>query len=97
MLLSKVLQNLANEVPFGTKEPYMANLNDFLVENKGSLRNFFDEVAVRFQFVSFLTIVIQQATVDTQDLEFSEVPNNVYLNCLCFFSCYIHENQVTVI
>ncbi|KAI9761574.1 MAG: 3-dehydroquinate dehydratase (3-dehydroquinase) [Chaenotheca gracillima] len=33
LLIGKVVQNLANNVLFGVKEPYMAPLNDFLAQN----------------------------------------------------------------
>jgi len=46
ILLSKVLQNLANEAQFGNKEPYMATLNDFLVQNLEPLHKFFDKILV---------------------------------------------------
>jgi neurofibromin 1 len=45
ILLSKVLQSLANEVPFGSKELHMANLNDFIVQNQGNLRSYLNFVA----------------------------------------------------
>ena len=44
-LLAKVLQNLANEVQF-TKEPHMASLNDFIVENLDNLHDFYDKLMV---------------------------------------------------
>jgi hypothetical protein len=45
-LLAKVLQNLANEVQF-TKEPHMAGLNDFIVENLTNLHQFYDKLLVK--------------------------------------------------
>jgi hypothetical protein len=45
-LLAKVLQNLANEVNFG-KEPHMASLNDFIVQNLDELHAFFDKLLVK--------------------------------------------------
>ena len=46
VLLSKVLQNLANGVQFGDKEDFMAPLNSFLEGNTDALYKFFDLVAV---------------------------------------------------
>jgi len=43
-LLSKVLQNLVNEVEFGNKEEYMKTLNEFLVENIPILHRFYDQI-----------------------------------------------------
>lgn len=46
ILLSKVLQNLANGIFFGTKESYMNEMNKFITENLVECRNFLDELAV---------------------------------------------------
>ena len=46
VLLSKVLQNLANGLQFGAKEEYMATLNSFIVDNTAILRKFFIKVSV---------------------------------------------------
>lgn len=45
ILVSKILQNLANGVLFGAKESYMLPLNTFLEHNFGRVRQFFDELA----------------------------------------------------
>jgi hypothetical protein len=44
MLLGKILQQTANHVPFN-KEKYMLPANDFIEENVGRLRTFFDELS----------------------------------------------------
>ena len=44
ILITKVLQNLANGVHFGGKEQHMAPLNDIIDSNKDPLRNFLDGV-----------------------------------------------------
>ncbi|KAL1920113.1 uncharacterized protein VTP21DRAFT_1259 [Calcarisporiella thermophila] len=44
-LLAKSLQNLANLVPFGSKETYMVNMNEFINENMSSLMEFIDYIA----------------------------------------------------
>jgi len=41
-LLAKVVQNLANLVPFGEKEPHMKVLNDFVKENMPRMKEFLD-------------------------------------------------------
>jgi len=38
-LIAKTIQNLANLVEFGAKEPYMADMNPFIVRNLDSARN----------------------------------------------------------
>lgn len=48
MLVSKVLQNLANGVVFGEKEAHMVILNPFLYENFAYVHFFFDRLTVRF-------------------------------------------------
>jgi len=44
-LLSKILQNLANLVEFGLKEPYMAAINPFVENNIPNMRSFLDRIA----------------------------------------------------
>ncbi|KAI9809635.1 MAG: hypothetical protein M1825_000067 [Sarcosagium campestre] len=45
LLIAKVVQNLANNVLFGAKEPYMYSLNDFLVENIYKVTTFLREIS----------------------------------------------------
>lgn len=47
LLIAKVIQNLANNVLFGVKEPYMFPLNDFLVHNVWEITGFLREISVR--------------------------------------------------
>eukprot|EP01114_Cavostelium_apophysatum_P003995 TRINITY_DN1412_c0_g1_i1.p1 TRINITY_DN1412_c0_g1~~TRINITY_DN1412_c0_g1_i1.p1 ORF type:complete len:1016 (-),score=160.34 TRINITY_DN1412_c0_g1_i1:852-3899(-) len=44
ILITKVLQNLSNDVEFGSKEPYMTKMNDFIQSNRGKLTKFFDQL-----------------------------------------------------
>jgi hypothetical protein len=44
-LLSKIMQNLANLVEFGQKEPYMAAINPFVTSNIPNMRSFFDKIS----------------------------------------------------
>lgn len=44
ILITKVLQNLSNDVEFGAKEPYMTKMNDFIQANRVKLRNFYDKL-----------------------------------------------------
>lgn len=46
LLIAKVIQNLANNVLFGTKEPYMFPLNRFLVENISVVTGFLRTISV---------------------------------------------------
>lgn len=47
LLIAKVIQNLANNVLFGAKEPYMYPLNDFLTTNIVRITKFLREISVR--------------------------------------------------
>jgi len=42
ILITKVLQNLSNDVEFGSKEPYMTKMNDFIQSNRPKLVVFYD-------------------------------------------------------
>jgi len=44
ILITKVLQNLSNDVEFGSKEPYMTKLNDFVHANRAKLIQFYDKL-----------------------------------------------------
>ncbi|OLN95386.1 Neurofibromin [Colletotrichum chlorophyti] len=46
LLIAKVIQNLANNVLFGAKEPYMFPLNDFLTQNIYRVTTFLREISV---------------------------------------------------
>jgi len=56
VLISKVLQNLANDVEFGDKEPYMTAMNHFIIRKRKSLQAFFNQLAVRSSPRSFCKI-----------------------------------------
>lgn len=44
ILITKVLQNLSNDVEFGSKEPYMTKMNDFIHSNRLKLIAFYDKL-----------------------------------------------------
>lgn len=46
LLIAKIIQNLANNVLFGAKEPYMFPLNPFLVQNIQLVTEFLREISV---------------------------------------------------
>lgn len=46
LLIAKVIQNLANNVLFGAKEPYLFPLNDFLTQNIYRVTTFLREISV---------------------------------------------------
>ena len=45
VLLGKVLQNLANGVLFGKKEPFMARMNQFITRNLDTVGRWMDEIS----------------------------------------------------
>lgn len=52
LLIAKVVQNLANNVLFGAKEPYMFPLNDFLTQNIYRVTTFLREISASLYFSS---------------------------------------------
>ncbi len=55
LLVSKMVNNLMNEVAFGDKEPFMLPLNSFLNhQNKEAVQRFVQNLTVRFLFFPFL-------------------------------------------
>lgn len=45
ILVSKCLQNLANGIEFGVKEPYLVPMNVFISNNDATVKSFFDSLA----------------------------------------------------
>ncbi len=48
IMVAKCLQNLANLVEFGGKEPYMEVVNPFILKNKERMVVYLDQVSVSF-------------------------------------------------
>ena len=46
-MVAKCLQNLANLVEFGGKEPYMEVVNPFIIKNRERMVIFLDHLSVR--------------------------------------------------
>jgi len=44
ILITKVLQNLSNDVEFGSKEPYMTKMNDFIIANRPKIAQFYGDM-----------------------------------------------------
>ena len=47
VMVAKCLQNLANLVEFGGKEPYMEVVNPFIIKNRERMVTFLDQLSVR--------------------------------------------------
>ncbi|KAK8147578.1 Ras GTPase activating protein ira2 [Beauveria asiatica] len=61
LLIAKIIQNLANNVLFGTKEPYMFPLNRFLVKNISVVTGFLRTISIP---PATLDIVVTKETTD---------------------------------
>jgi len=79
VLLSKVLQNLANGVQFGAKEEYMSSLNTFIVDNLPLLHKFFD------------TISSTPVGVDSSSDDLGGVPPSVTQNAALYLYGFVHH------
>eukprot|EP01098_Paradermamoeba_levis_P016332 TRINITY_DN8772_c0_g1_i1.p1 TRINITY_DN8772_c0_g1~~TRINITY_DN8772_c0_g1_i1.p1 ORF type:complete len:281 (-),score=90.58 TRINITY_DN8772_c0_g1_i1:206-994(-) len=80
ILISKLMQNLANGVHFGNKEPFMASLNDFITTNKDPLYNWFDSLT----------------EIPTSSMVIQEVPRVVRRNAVAFLHWLIINNLETI-
>jgi len=59
ILISKLLQNIANEIEFddsSSNSQYKSELNSFIMEKRSSLLQFFDKLLYRDPFISFFPI-----------------------------------------
>lgn len=64
VMVAKCLQNLANLVEFGGKEPYMEVVNPFILKNKERMVVFLDQLSVSsfsvyFNFIYFIRIFVE--------------------------------------
>lgn len=64
LLIAKVIQNLANNVLFGAKEPYMYPLNDFLAQNIYRVTQFLREISVSCLLYPLLPVIILTCLLD---------------------------------
>lgn len=53
VMVAKCLQNLANLVEFGGKEPYMEVVNPFILKNKERMVVFLDQLSVSSFHINF--------------------------------------------
>ena len=56
-MVAKCLQNLANLVEFGGKEPYMEVVNPFILKNKERMVVFLDQLSVSLFYIYFNSIL----------------------------------------
>jgi len=82
VLLSKVLQNLANGIPFGDKEQYMAPMNSFITDNLPILHKFFEKAS---------SIETPTDGPHAEDIE-DGVPGNVVKNAIFQLHSFLCQN-----
>lgn len=58
VMVAKCLQNLANLVEFGGKEPYMEVVNPFILKNKERMVVFLDQLSVSFFYYLYSFIYL---------------------------------------
>lgn len=56
-MVAKCLQNLANLVEFGGKEPYMEVVNPFILKNKERMVVFLDQLSVSLHLIFILIYI----------------------------------------
>lgn len=56
VMVAKCLQNLANLVEFGGKEPYMEVVNPFILKNKERMVVFLDQLSVSLLYIFILIL-----------------------------------------
>lgn len=57
-MVAKCLQNLANLVEFGGKEPYMEVVNPFILKNKERMVVFLDQLSVSLHLIFIIILYI---------------------------------------
>lgn len=67
-MVAKCLQNLANLVEFGGKEPYMEVVNPFILKNKERMVVFLDQLSVSLYLVFILILCLYLTFVRGQFL-----------------------------
>jgi len=81
-LITKVLQNLANEIEFGKKESYMIKMNDFINTNIPKLAQFYTSL-----------LATPKDLPSTQSVEITPQVKN---NSLAFIYNHICQNKAKI-
>jgi len=78
VLLGKVLQNLANGVLFGKKEPFMVRMNQFITKNLESTGKWMDDISSsNAAFQESPTEVPQEILMDSYQFILTHITNNL--------------------
>ena len=99
LLIAKIIQNLANNVLFGAKEPYMFPLNRFLAQNIWRVTTFLREISVsaKIQYTSVsITVQLNLAKVLPEHAESRSGPESFdFGSCVSLHRfLYDHWDQV---
>lgn len=62
-MVAKCLQNLANLIEFGGKEPYMEVVNPFILKNKERMVVYLDHLSVSLVKISLVNISVVEYQV----------------------------------
>jgi len=81
VLLSKVLQNLANNTLPGNKEDYMQKMNEFILNNQKPLREFFDKLV---------------AEVPSVQESAAQLPKNLREHSLAHLHAFVYEKASNI-
>jgi len=100
LLVTKVLQNLANNIRFGNKEQHMAPMNAFLDQNQESFNQFLLDLGTQDVQGGKVTTHIQQqeeekykTTVDGDCEGPLTVPEDIYLAHCTFLAVHVTANK----
>jgi len=92
LLITKVLQKLANFSEFGNTEEYMKKLNDFIYTNRDQMSDFLEEIS---------TIEADQPSEHEGGghgaPHTTDVPKNVRENSLIYLHVYIKDNLAKIL
>jgi len=82
VLITKVLQNLANEIVFGKKEVYMVKMNDFLTSNIPKLATFYQRITT--------------IPLDIKETNTTEITPQIKNNSLAFTYNHVIQNKAKI-
>lgn len=81
ILVSKVIQNLANGIPFsGTKEPYMILMNDYVIKRMELMRQYFTSIVTQDGMENFTYDMEAYCPYDSVKLESNELKGMIQLH-----------------
>ena len=79
ILITKVLQNLSNDIEFGNKEPYMVGVNDFIRSNRDKLGEFYASLTKDSSSQEHVTPI--------------EIPRHVHDRAVAWLATFVRERR----